>query len=669
MRYRHVHLDFHTSGLIPDIGARFDAAQFTQTLKDAAVNSITVFSKCHHGWSYHPTSVGKMHPHLNFDLLRAQVDACRAADIRVPIYLSAGWDELAAQENPGWRVMAEDGTLPRHNASPLGAGWAYLDFASPYLDYFCRQVEEVAALYPENDGLFIDICFAIESCGAFSQQRMEQAGLDWTDPVARVRFTEMIQVEFLERVTAAARSQNPQNKLFFNFSHIRRGRREILHYFSHLELESLPTGMWGYDHFPLSARYVEALGLDFLGHTGKFHHMWGEVGGYKTPEALIYECGAMMAMGSRCLVGDHLHPSGEMDATTYRTIGAAYRSLAAKEPWAEGSRNIAEIGLLSAEAIELPPLAGMPLTHNEADEGAVRVLLEAGLTFDVLDTESDFRPYRLLILPDTIRLTSGLRDKLLDYVAAGGRLLLTGQSGLAEEGGFALDIGARWCEESPFLGGDYALPDASLRADYVTDPVFMYLPAQRVEITDGQGLGMVYEPYFDRTPVHFSGHRNTPSKTEPSIYPVGVRKGSITWLAHPVFTSYRRSGAQAILAYAEKAIRTSLGTSAMIETSLPRAGRVTLRRQEEQRRTILHLLYATPALRGNLEGDTVQVIQDLPTLRGISVSVEAGRAVKSVRLVPENIMLDFKDEAGRIIFEVPSVQGHQMVELCDYEGS
>lgn len=107
----------------------------------------------------------------------------------------------------------------------------------------------------------------------------------------------------------------------------------------------------------------------------------------------------------------------------------------------------------------------------------------------------------------------------------------------------------------------------------------------------------------------------------------------------------------------------------MIETSLPRAGRVTLRRQEEQRRTILHLLYATPALRGNLEGDTVQVIQDLPTLRGISVSVEAGRAVKSVRLVPENIMLDFKDEAGRIIFEVPSVQGHQMVELCDYEGS
>lgn len=665
MRYRHIHLDFHTSGLLPGIGARFDAAQFTRTLKDAAVNSITVFSKCHHGWSYHPTSVGKTHPNLDFDLLRAQVEACRSADIRVPIYLSAGWDELAAQENPGWRVVAADGTLPRHHASPLGAGWAYLDFASPYLDYLCRQVEEVAALYPENDGLFIDICSAIESCGAFSQQRMEQAGLDWTNPIDRVRFTEIIQIEFLERITAAARSHNPQNKLFFNFSHTRRGRREILHYFSHLELESLPTGRWGYDHFPLSARYVEGLGLDFLGHTGKFHHMWGEMGGYKTPEALIYECSAMLAMGSRCLVGDHLNPSGEMDETTYRTIGAAYRSLAAKEPWAEKSRNIAEIGVLSAEAIDLPPMAGMPLMHNDADEGAVRVLLEAQLTFDVLDTESDFHPYKLLILPDTIRLTADLRDKLMDYVAAGGRLLLTGQSGLAVGGGFALDIGARWIEDSPFSGGDYALPEASLRADYVTDPVFMYLPSQRAQVTNGQALGVVYEPYFNRTAVHFSGHRNTPSQTEPSIYPVGVRKGSITWLAHPVFTSYRKSGAQAILAYAEKAILSSLKERPIIETSLPRAGRATLRRQEDKKRTVVHLLYATPVLRGNLEGDPVQVIQDLPTLHGIRVSVAAGRPVKSVKLVPENIALPFKEDSGRVVFEVPSLQGHQMIELCD----
>ncbi len=136
MRYRHVHLDFHTSGLIPDIGSRFDPERFVSILREASVNSITVFAKCHHGWSYHPTEVGRIHPHLNFDLLGAQVAACRAADIRVPIYISAGWDELAASEHPEWRVVSPEGTLSRHHATPMGAGWAYLDFATPYLDLF-----------------------------------------------------------------------------------------------------------------------------------------------------------------------------------------------------------------------------------------------------------------------------------------------------------------------------------------------------------------------------------------------------------------------------------------------------------------------------------------------------------------------------------------------------
>ena len=101
MRYRQIHLDFHTSERIPGIGSRFDARDFAKTLADASVDSVTVFSKCHHGWSYHPTKVGKQHPNLDFDLLRAQIDALHGAGINAPVYISAGWDELAAREHPG----------------------------------------------------------------------------------------------------------------------------------------------------------------------------------------------------------------------------------------------------------------------------------------------------------------------------------------------------------------------------------------------------------------------------------------------------------------------------------------------------------------------------------------------------------------------------------------
>ena len=61
LRYRQVHLDFHTSPLIPGVAADFDADRFADALAAAAVDSITCFARCHHGMLYYPS---KKHPHL-----------------------------------------------------------------------------------------------------------------------------------------------------------------------------------------------------------------------------------------------------------------------------------------------------------------------------------------------------------------------------------------------------------------------------------------------------------------------------------------------------------------------------------------------------------------------------------------------------------------------------
>ena len=49
LRYRQIHLDFHTSPHVPGIGKNFDATEWKETLQAASVDSITLFSKCHHG--------------------------------------------------------------------------------------------------------------------------------------------------------------------------------------------------------------------------------------------------------------------------------------------------------------------------------------------------------------------------------------------------------------------------------------------------------------------------------------------------------------------------------------------------------------------------------------------------------------------------------------------
>ena len=212
-------------------------------------------------------------------------------------------------------------------------------------------------------------------------------------------------------------------------------------------------------------------------------------------------------------------------------------------------------------------------------------------------------------------------------------------------------------------GGDYLLPNPDLRADGVHDPLFMYLPSEQITVTDGQPLGAVYDPYFDRTPAHFSGHVNAPSRPDPNGYAAGVAKGGYTYAAHPLFSCYFMSGAVAMLEIAEKLIAQALGQDKMIDTDLPRAGRATLRHAPGRNSDVLHLLHANPALRGTLGGGAIQPIQDLISIGPITVSLAASGPVAKVQLVPAGTRLAHVASPDRISFTVPVVRGHQMVEV------
>src|SRR3954451_1371683 len=102
MRFRQVHLDFHTSELIGAIGADFSKEQFQASLIKGHVDSITIFSKCHHGWAYHPSVANEIHPGLEFDLMSAMIEAAHEIDVKVPLYISAGLDEKLASSHMDW---------------------------------------------------------------------------------------------------------------------------------------------------------------------------------------------------------------------------------------------------------------------------------------------------------------------------------------------------------------------------------------------------------------------------------------------------------------------------------------------------------------------------------------------------------------------------------------
>ncbi|MEK0312579.1 alpha-amylase family protein [Cohnella sp. 56] len=657
MRFRQVHLDFHNSELLQQIGSRFSKTQFQEMLTLGHVDSITLFAKCHHGWSYHPTAAGAMHPGLDFDLLGAMIEAAREIGVRTPVYVSAGLDERLAESHPEWLVRDAAGLSPTRQ-DYLQPFYRLLCMNSPYLDALIRQIEEVVAAY-DADGLFLDIvgekmCYCHHCIAALRRE-----GQDPRDADAVRELGKRVYAEYTSRVNEAVRRIKPELGVFHNGGHIRRGRRDLIRMNAHLELESLPTGGYGYDHFPLSARYVQNLGMEFLGMTGKFHTHWGEFGGYKHPNALRYETALSLANGARCSVGDQLHPEGLMDEATYRLIGSAYGEVAQKEAWCAGATNVADIAVLSVEAVSD---ADTGFLGNGSDTGAVRMLLEGKYLFDVVDTEADFGRYKVLILPDAILLGPRLRGKLERYLADGGQVLASGRSGLTEEGDrFAIDLGVRWTGENPYRPA-YIRPDFPL-SDLGSASCVFYARSQLVELDGGRPLGRLENPYYNRDLFAYCSHQHFPNSPE-DAGPAIVESGNGIYVSWPIFEEYATVGSYVSKALVRHALDRLLPRKTL-ETGLPAQGVVTVQRQEAFDRNVVHLLYASPVKRGQ----GIEIIEDIVPLYNVAVAVRCGKPPAEVYLAPERTPLPFDcrqedgDDAFCVAFKVPELNGHQMVVL------
>lgn len=658
MNFRQVHLDFHTSEKIDGIGAKFSKEQFQNALRRGHVNSITVFSKCHHGWAYHPSEANEMHPGLDFDLLGAEIEAAHEIGVKTPVYISAGLDEKMARRHPEWLRRPKDDRI----------GWEYPGYHefcmnSPYLDYLIAQIEEVVRRY-DCDGIFLDIV-GVRTCWCQNcVKTLLGEGKDpYNDDNAR-ELGERVYANYTRRVREAVDRIKPGLPVFHNSGHIRRGRRDLADVDTHLELESLPTGGWGYDHFPLSAAYSRTLGKDFLGMTGKFHTTWGEFGGFKHPNALRYEEALCVASGAKCSVGDQMHPDGHMEEATYDLIGAAYSEIEEREKWLDGVTSVADIALLSEEAVSNYYETGK-ITHTsgaDADAGAVRMLLEGKFLFDVIDTDELFGgisgKYKLLILPDSARLDDRLTEAVKGFISCGGKVLATGESGLGFDDSFRLDFGCSFMGESEF-SPVYFRPKFDLGV-LGNSAFVIYSKAYNIESTGGEVVVERENPYFNRTTFAFSSHQHTPNNKS-ERFPAAVIGHDGAYISSKIFTEYATKGSLIAKLITNHIINLLLGEKKTLETNLPAQGVVTLMDQAAEHRLVNHLLYASPVRRGS----GIEVIEDITPIYNVSVKLRTDKAPKRVYLAPEEKDIPFTYENGELCYTVDCVECHAMA-VIDY---
>ena len=643
---KRVHLDFHTSPDIPNIGSKFNKTEFTEALKKSHIDSMTVFAKCHHGYTYYPSRVGTMHPGLSFDLLREEIDAIHAAGARAPIYITVGWSKKDADEHPEWHSVDFDTHTTSCQNKPISddpdapipeCSWINLCPSGPYLDHLKAITDEVCREFHPVDGIFFDIVFAGSACVCEAcKVGMRKRGLDPSIRSDAEKYYIDRRVEVIKELGDLVHSHNPAATVFFNSGGADMNRPAFHPYSTHYELEDLPTAWGGYDEMPIRAKYFEKYGKDFVGMTGKFHHDWGEFGGFKSKDALKYEMADMMSVGAMMSIGDHLHPSGKLDESTYRGIGYAYEYIDSIKEYARDTIPHTDLALR--------------IRHNkDTDIGASKLLGIAHLEYDVIDVCESLDKYSCVIIPEGIDLSADEQRELVSFTERGGKILV--------------------CYDSVFDGlGIRKLEPSSCDKDFiqcdeleVTTPFLAYSSAYKVEPMD-QGantkiFAKVHEPYFNRTYRHFCGHKNTPFKTEPEEYPALMQNGNVTYLAHPIFEAYNKSGNYLLEQLIIKAI--DLAYDRMIKTqNLPSAGKIRLRKSKNANFYVLHTLYSSPINRGN-----VHLLADFPTIHDVEITLKTTEDIHEIIALPSGERLSFKQGDNSISFTLPPFSMHQLIIL------
>lgn len=663
--WRKIHLDFHNSHHMPEIGGAFDPDEFGDRLLAAHVNEIVVFAKDMHGLFYYPSDSGPVHPGLPFDLLGAQVAACRARDIRVSAYYCTTWDNYLAEAHPEWLVFKRDRTtyLPKFDETPR---WTALclsheDFVQLVLDHS----REILGRY-ELDGIWYDMplpiggeCFCRNCLAA-----LRAAGLDPFDTGTQRRHKQELLVGFLRRAYDQAQAVRPGCQVDHN-NQTRLGLGQRAPYLDNIDIEALPTGAWGYFYFPTTVRYARTFGASVYGMSGRFHRSWADFGGLKHPSQLRTELAGIVAHGARCDLGDQMPPSGRLDPAVYETIGAGYAEIERLEPFLEGAVPVTEAAILVG-GNPLADLANarLPAGAERGDSvyGLVKLLMELHVQFDIVEPDVAWERYQLLVLPDNLPVDAALADRLRAYLREGGAIVAEARALRAGDGGELWGEGLALTDrgESPFAPAYLKFapprPGVDCFADLPDYEYALYEGARQWQPAKPDVvLAHLGEPLFQRGPDHYTSHQQTPFDHLTDFAAVAL-DGRLAATAFPIGSSYFRHGYWIYREIFGRLARAVL-PEMLVETTAPISAEVTVTHQaatgHRPARWLVHLVNYSPNRRGPDHGE---YLEDPIPLRHVRVALRVDGAVSRAYTAADGVPLPLRALDDGWAVTVPRVE-------------
>ena len=629
---RAIHIDFHTMPGIKDFAHNFDAAEFAQTLSEANVDYVNFFARCNIGFSYYPTKIGTPYPGMKGDMLGDVITECRKRDIGVSAYLNGGLNHEVLNRHPEWMKVDLQGRV--FGDDPVGNNFFRSNcFNTEYRQYLFDEIKEI--LEKEPDGIFVD-CMLVRPCVCPKCiEKMTMLGIDVDDVWQVKKFAYDTVIEVCNEI----RSIVPQNvRLYINSLPYDVLKEHV----SHAEIECLPTGEWGYDYFPTFAPYFRKLADDRLYMTGKFVGDWGEFGSIKHKASMENDVYDALLYGYKPSVGDHMHPRDGLDKKLYKNIGEIFGLVKELEPYTKGSRAVCDAAIVRNKFVVKNVIDdNIGIKRENALVGTCRLLSELKICHDVVDEDMDFSDYRLIVIPEGVEITDGLKARLDSFDVA----VISAGNSLAKGGiwSFIDEVDVKYDNDAFYeLNGEiYNCFGGCIRMKS------KFSTSDRVE------------PYFERRWDGKHGYFYIPADS-PCGYSAVAEKDGRVHIGFNIFSAYKEKSPLFHKSLFKELTDRLLEDRVLKADELPSASRASVMERDGNR--LLHIKVSYPEFKSGI--GIVEEHNVLPAGKTVGVKGE----YTSIRRLPDGMELDIEYKNGYTYAELPEITGYVLFEFKKKNG-
>ncbi len=651
-----------------------------------------------------------------WDLIRNYLPYARQEGIHVLAYLNMHWysHEFAA-EHRDWEQLLADGR-PYGAVHPLYGSGTTFCVNSGWRAWACELIAEAART--GIDGVFLDgpvlfpgCCYCAACRRAFAAQYGEEPppGEDWSAPQwkAFVDFREDSMASFLRDARAALHAVNPDGVIFLNAGSWHSGSWRVARNIEKVGEFQEFNGAELFFHpgpnaaapipWAITAKHLVAAGkpaVVFSHHTlGAWHYIPLPPLEAKMAAAETAACGANPWIAVFDYALDH-----SRDAAV-QPIKEIFGFLEEAEPYYTASASAAEVAVLYSRQSATFYVSHLDDLYEErgsgreqhlvADLGTGQKIVDwhrrkqisdsicgnefAGwcvalsrqhIPYDVvLDshlTAEALRKYRVVVLPNSACLSDAQAAALTDYVAAGGSLVATFETGRYQARGDErlvgvldgmLGIGQLSGAFPPAVAEEYA---------QVTSPAAT-APFRPGQLLPRSTYAMQVLPAAGSdAPIHFltPTGRLYAAMNDVSAYAAEVRRaaagqGRVVYLPQALGDAYYRYHIQEQEDWLAEAVRWAYHADLPVTVSAPPTVQAEVRRQEG--RLLVHLV--------NHTGDTQRPYHFLAPATGVQVTVK-GEAPRRAFMLRSKVELSPQNAAaGAWRYDLPPVEEYDVLVL------